>query len=206
MEEWVPKTKLGWMVKNKEITNIEDIFVSGKKILEPEIVDILVPNMQEEVIQLKPVQRVTDSGRKMRWFATVAVGNKDGIVGIGMGKGNEVKQAIEDATKKAKMNIIKVWRGCGSWECGCGEPHSLPTNVEAKVSSVYVKLKPAPRGLGLAAGHTVKTILDLAGVKDVWSFSRGQTDTIENTAQATIKALSTLNNVKIKEEERKLMK
>lgn len=112
--EWVPRTELGRLVLNGEITNMEQIYDRGLQILEPEIVDRIIPNIQEEVLDIKMVQRVTDSGRKNSFRITVAVGNKDGYVGIGMAKGLEVRPTIEKAVRNAKKNIISLKRGCGS--------------------------------------------------------------------------------------------
>jgi small subunit ribosomal protein S5 len=196
LESWEPKTKLGKAVKNGEITDIDVILESGQKILEPEIVDMLIPDLKVETILVTPTQRTTDSGRKVSFRAIVAVGDGKGHVGIGVGKSQEVGPAVDYGTKQAKKNIIKVKMGCGSWECQCGRPHSLPRMVMGREGSTVVTLKPAPRGLGLAANDNVKTILRLAGIKDVWSTARGATDNVYNTIVATINALDSLNKIK----------
>jgi len=128
----------------------------------------------------------------------VLVGDKNGHFGIGAGKSEEVKPAIESAVKFAKRNLISVPLGCGSWECGCGKKHSLPIKVVGKLGSVEVSLIPAPRGLGVAANEVVKKVLSAAGVKDIWSFSRGHTRNVYNTAMATAAALEQLNTMRIK--------
>ena len=126
------------------------------------------------------------------------VGKKRGQFGIGAGKSEEVKPAIESAIKNAKRNLVSVPLGCGSWECGCGQKHSVPIKVVGKLGSVEVTLKPAPRGLGIAANEVVKKVLTVAGVKDVWSFSRGRTRNIYNAAMATAAALEQLNTMRLK--------
>ena len=196
--DWLPKTDIGRQVKAGTITSVEEIFGQGKKILEYEIVDHLYPDMNEETLEVPSIQRMTDNGRKAQFRAIVLVGDKKGHFGIGAGKSEEVKPAIESAIKNAKRNLISVPLGCGSWECGCGQKHSVPIQVIGKLGSVKVTLKPAPRGLGIAANEVVKKVLSYAGVKDVWSFSRGRTRNIYNTAMATANALEQLNTMRLK--------
>jgi small subunit ribosomal protein S5 len=181
---WTPKTKIGKMVQAGEIVSIEDIFTQGLKIMEPEIVDVLLPSMQQEVLGIGFVQKQTDAGEKSRFKAIVAVGNGDGFLGVGDGKAKQVRTAIDKATLQAKLNIIPVRRGCGSWECGCGQSHSLPFKVTGKCGSVAYEILPGPRGLGLVGGEIAKTILRLAGVKDCWTRSYGSTSTLASTAHA----------------------
>ncbi len=194
---WEPKTKLGKLVAEGKITSMSQALRSGLPLREPEIVDALLPDLQDEVIDVRMVQRMTDSGRRTKFSVMVAVGNEDGFVGIGKAKSKEVGTAIRKALDKAKLNIIEIKRGCGSWECGCGMPHSLPFKVMGKCGSVRVILKPAPKGVGLAVGDVAKIILRLAGVKDAWGFTRGHTKTTFNYAMATFDALRKTRIVKI---------
>jgi len=196
LDDWVPKTEVGKMVKSGQINSIEEIFRIGKKILEPEIVDYLLPNLEAETLEIRTTQRMTDCGRKTQYRAVVIVGDKNGHVGIGMAKSEEAKPAIENATKKAKLNIIYVPRGNGSWEDTYKSPHSIPIKTKGKEGSVEVVLKPAPRGIGIAANQIVRKVLTYAGVKNVWSFARGRTRNILNMAKACIKALDALNKLK----------
>lgn len=198
--EWIPKTKLGKLVKSGDITSIEQIYEKNLSILEPEIVDVLVPNIEDEVLKIKMVQRTTDSGRKGSFMITAAVGNKDGYIGVGMGKGNEVRPTIERAIKNAKKSLVHVRRGCGSWECACGEAHSLPFKIKGKHSSVKVELLPAPKGTGIVAGKTARKVLALAGVKDVWSHTTGDTRTVVNFARATLDALGKTRKMRLVKE------
>ena len=195
--EWIPKTEIGRLVKSGQITSVEEIFARGKKILEHGIVDHLYPDMNEETLEVSSTQRMTDNGRKAQFRAIVLVGDRNGHFGIGAGKSEEVKPAIESAVKFAKRNLMSVPLGCGSWECGCGQKHSLPIKVVGKLGSVEVTLKPAPRGLGVAANEVVKKVLSAAGVKDIWSFSRGHTRNVYNTAMATANALEQLNTMRL---------
>lgn len=187
--EWIPKTVLGGMVKNGKIKTMSQALKSRLPLREPEIVDILLPNLEDQVLDVNMVQRMTDSGRRVKFGITVVVGNSNGFVGLGHSKGNEVGPAIKKAIDNAKLNIIEIRRGCGSWECGCWTPHSLPFEVTGKSGSTIVTLKPAPRGVSLAAGDTAKQILRLAGIKDAWVSTKGQTRTTINFAKATFDAL-----------------
>ncbi|WP_258083067.1 30S ribosomal protein S5 [Thermococcus thermotolerans] len=201
LEEWEPRTKLGQLVKEGQITDIHEIFRKGYQIKEPEIVDVLLPevNLREnqEVLDIALTVRMTDSGRRIRFRVLAAVGNRDGYVGLGIGHGKEVGIAIRKAINYAKMNIIEIKRGCGSWECRCRRPHSIPFAVEGKEGSVRVKLMPGPRGLGLVIGDVGKKILSLAGVQDVWSQSLGETRTTVNFAKAVFNALYNTNRVAV---------
>jgi small subunit ribosomal protein S5 len=186
---WEPKTKLGKLVKKGEITTMTAALKSGLPLREPEIVDILLQKVEDEVIDVNMVQRMTDSGRRVKFVITVAVGNNDGFIGFGQAKGKEVGSSIRKAIENAKLNMIEIRRGCGSWECGCGKPHTVPYAITGKSGSVEITLKPAPRGIGLATGNVSKKILTLAGVKDCWAFTRGKTKTTVNYAKAVFNAL-----------------
>ncbi|GCC11385.1 30S ribosomal protein S5 [archaeon] len=198
--EWIPKTRLGRMVKNGEIKDISEIYKIDLPIMEPEIIDTLLPEVEEEVIDINMVQRMHKSGRRVRFRAIVAVGNKDGYVGLGKGVAREVGPAIRKAIKNAKVNMIEVKRGCGSWECGCGEPHTVPFAITGRAGSVRATLMPAPRGVGLVCNDVSKKILILAGIQDVWAKSLGKTKTTVNNARTTYEALRNANLVKLKEE------
>jgi small subunit ribosomal protein S5 len=189
LDEWVPKTRLGKMIQEGKITSVDEVFLSGLKISEPQIVDALIPDLQEEVINVNLVQKQTDAGEKSRFKAIVAVGNRDGYIGLGAGKASQVRTAIEKAAVAARLNIVPVKRGCGSWECGCGKPHSVPFQVEGKCGGVRVVIVPGPRGLGLVASEVAKVILGLAGVKDLWMRSYGSTRTVPSFAFAVFDAL-----------------
>jgi small subunit ribosomal protein S5 len=189
LEEWVPRTRLGRLVLEGKVSSLEDLFAEGQKIREPEIVNLLVPNLEEEVINVSLVQKQTDAGEKSRFKAIVAVGNRDGYLGLGSGKADQVRTAIEHAAKDARLNISIIRRGCGSWECGCGLPHSLPFETFGKRGGVKVKIIPGPRGLGLVASETAKVILRLAGIRDCWTRSYGSTRTIPSFAYAVFDAL-----------------
>ena len=94
---WVPKTRTGKLVQAGEITTIEEIYSKNLPLLEPQIIDVIVPELQEEVLNIKAVQRTTDAGRKRSFLVTVVVGNKNGYVGVGKGRGLNVRTAKEKA-------------------------------------------------------------------------------------------------------------
>ena len=205
IEAWEPKTELGRKVKDGEITDIDQILDKGLPIMELEIVDALLPDLEEEVMDVNLVQRMHKSGRKVNFRVIVAVGNRNGYVGLGEGKSQEVGPAIRKAVDNAKYNLVEVRRGCGDWGCGCGRQHTVPYKVEGKRSSVNVTLMPAPAGVGLAIGDVGKTILSLAGIADVWSMTRGQTQTTINFAGAVFDALKVLSSVKTSEDDLKAL-
>ena len=196
--EWIPQTRLGKLVKEGQVTTMGEAVESGLPIREAQIVDALIPDIRDEVLDINMVQRMTDSGRRVKFRATVIVGNEDGFLGLGEGKDVQVGIAIRKAIDNAKMNIIGIKRGCGSWECGCGLGHTVPFEVEGKAGSVEVQLKPAPRGLGLASGGTAKKVLEIAGIKDVWARAEGETRTTLNFAKATYNALIKTTTMKVK--------
>jgi small subunit ribosomal protein S5 len=212
VEAWTPKTALGKRVKSGEIKDIKQVFEEGTKILEPEIVDALIPNLETDLLLVgqskgkfgggqrrvfKQTQKKTMEGNKPKFSAFAVVGNRDGIVGIGIGKAKETVPAREKAFRNAKLNIIMIRRGAGSWEDKSTEPHSIPYKVEGKCGSVSVKLMPAPKGKGLVIEKECSKIMRLAGIKDVWAKSYGSTGTKANLIMAYMKAMQKLITTKI---------
>ena len=212
LEGWKPKTKVGKMVQSKEITGMDQIFESGMNILEPQITDMLMPGLQKELLLIgqskgkfgggsrrifKQTQKKTPEGNNPSFACFAVVGNEDGYVGGGAGKSKDTVPAREKATRNAKLNVFKIRRGCGSWECGCKTPHSIPFEVEGKCGSVRIKLIPAPKGKGLCIEPECAKILKLAGIKDVWSKTFGQTKVKINLVKACMEALRELMKVKV---------
>ncbi|EQD53803.1 Ribosomal protein S5, eukaryotic/archaeal, partial [mine drainage metagenome] len=198
---WVPKTELGRKVHSGEIATMSDALRSGLPLREPQIVDKLLPGLHDEVLDVNMVQRMTDSGRRLKFAVTVVVGNGDGFVGLGRSKGREVGPTIRRAIDRAKLKLIEIQRGCGSWECGCGRSHTVPFQVRGRSGSVVVTFKPAPRGVGLAVGDVAKPILRFAGLTDTWGYTDGHTKTTVNYAQAAFIALAALSSLKIRPED-----
>ncbi|HUV80597.1 MAG TPA: 30S ribosomal protein S5 [Candidatus Bathyarchaeia archaeon] len=196
LDAWAPVTRLGMLVKSGEIKTLGDALRSNYPLKEYQVVDALLPELSEEVLDINLVQRMTDSGRRVKFRVCVIVGNRDGYIGIGLGKDALVRSGIEKAVRDAKMNMTHIKRGCGSWECNCGGTHSIPFKVVGKAGSVEITLKPAPKGIGLATGNIPKRVLDFSGVKDVWAQTKGQTRTTFNQAFATFDALRKIALVK----------
>lgn len=210
-EVWEPKTELGRLASEGKIT-IEEIFSQGHKIKEAQIIDKLIPDLEEEVIYIggspgkgggiqrsavRRTVRIHKSGKRTSLSAMVIVGNKNGYLGIGFGRSTSNKEAIKKAATDARKNVFPVRRGCGSSECKCGELHSIPLSITGKKGSVLVKLMPAPRGLSLCSPDEVKKVFRLAGIKDIRMKSRGQTGTRLNFIYAVEDALRNLNEVKL---------
>jgi len=195
-EEWVPRTKLGMLVQRGEIKSIEEALRSRYPLKEYQIVENLLPDLSEEVLDINMVQRMTDSGRRVKFRVCVIVGNRDGYLGIGLGKDALVRNSITKAIRAAELSLTYIERGCGSWECDCKEKHSLPFKVVGKSGAVEITLKPAPKGLGLAAGDIPKKVLEFAGVEDIWAKTKGATRTTFNLAMATYDALRKTATIK----------
>jgi small subunit ribosomal protein S5 len=202
MSDWTPKTRLGRLVAEGKIATMSEALKTRLPLREPEIVDILLPDLADEVLDVNMVQRMTDSGRRVRFAITVVVGNYDGYVGLGRLKGKEVGPAIRAAIDVAKLNVIEIKRGCGSWQCGCLTPHSLPFEVTGHSGSVVVTLKPAPRGTGLAVGDIAKSVLRMAGIKDAWGFTKGHTKTTINNSIAAFEALRRTSQLRVTDEQK----
>ena len=200
---WEPKTKLGKEVKEGKIKNIDDILNSGRKILEAEIVDSLI-NVKSDLISIGQSKGKFGGGKRRAWrqtqrktkegnipsFSTLAIiGDENGHLGIGSGKSKETLPARDKAIRKAKLNIMKIERGCAGFDCACAEPHSVPFKVTGKAGSVRVTLIPAPQGTGLVVANELKKILKLVGIKDVYSQTFGKKRTTFNLIKACIDAL-----------------
>ncbi|MBI3413090.1 MAG: 30S ribosomal protein S5 [Candidatus Aenigmarchaeota archaeon] len=211
LDKWKPRTKLGKEVMEGKRGDIKSILAEGTKIKEFQIVDKLLPDLGHEIIYIggspgkgggsqrtitKKTARMHKSGRRFRISSLVVVGNGDGIIGVGQGTGKEHRNAIEKAIEHAKLNLIFISRGCGSWQCACSQPHSLPLRAVGRAGSVKVELKPAPRGTNLAVSDDLKKILKAAGIRDAWCRTSGNTSARTNLIKAGFNALKSMNNMK----------
>lgn len=147
--------------------------------------ELPVEEMEERVIQIDRVTRVVRGGRRLRFRATVVVGNKNGRVGLGIEKSAEVTSAITKAVSQAKKRMIEVnLKGT-----------TIPHEVQAKNGGANVFLKPASEGTGVIAGGAVRAVLEAAGIRDILSKMIGSNSKINN-AYATIEALKSLKTLK----------
>ena len=200
LRNWQPRTRLGRMVMNGEILTYEQAIATGYPIREVEIVDALLPEMEDDVLSVNMIQRMTDSGRRVRFNVLCAVGNKDGYVGLSVCKGKEVASTIQKAITQAKLNLVPVLRGNGSWESAEGPGNSIPFKSTGRSGSTRVTLLPAPSGKGLDIGDYGRRVLTLAGVEDVWSRSSGQIGSSSNYARATYNARGELSKTKVSDQ------
>lgn len=141
---------------------------------------------QEQVVDLRRVARVMAGGKRFKFRATIILGDLKGRVGIGMGKGIDVAQAVAKAKNDAQKNIITVRL----------EKGTIPHEVEAKFSAARVRLKPAKEGNGLVAGGAVRTVLSLAGIREITAKCLGRTPNKVTNAMATVEALKKIKAVK----------
>jgi small subunit ribosomal protein S5 len=205
LANWKPKTKIGELVRAGKIKDLDEVL--KQKVLEPEIIDILT-KLDSEILDIGQAKGKFGGGKRRAWRQTQKktaegnvptfscmsiVGNKEGYFGMGYGRSKETLPARSKAVRKAKLNLMKIKRGCGSFDCNCGEPHTVPFIVEGKSGSCRIKLLPAPQGTGLVIGNECKKILKMAGIKDVYSVTNGKIRTTINLAKACIDALKKTN-------------
>lgn len=205
LERWVPITGAGKIVRNGEVTSLDDFFARGHKVMEPEIVNALVPELKEKLVEIRKTARITKQGRSFSFRAAVLIGDGESYIGLGTAKDRERYPAVSKAKRNAKLSIMKVRKGCGSWECRCRESHSVPFRVEGSSSSVRVTFMPAPKGTGLVVGDKIKDVLRFVGIRDAWSKCWGNTASTLDFVSAGINALAATNKVRLSGEmERKL--
>ncbi len=212
LDRWVPRTELGRKVRAGKIKDIDEVLREGKKIMEPEIVDLLVPGLMVDTLFIgqakgkfgggkrrafRQTQKKTQEGNVLTFGVMAVVGDGHGHIGLGYGRAAETLPAKEKAVRKAKLGIVKIPRGCASYNCSCDEEHSIPLAVEGKCSSVVIRLMPAPQGTGLVVGNEMKKILKLAGIKDVYSQTEGKIRTTFNAAKALMVALNKIGEMRI---------
>jgi len=140
-----------------------------------------VKEFDEEVVQIDRVTRVVKGGRRLRFRATVVIGNRKGKIGIGIGKSTEVAGAIQKAIAKAKKSliIVPIFRD------------TIPHDIKVKFKASRILMMPAGEGTGIIAGGAVRKMVELAGIKNILSKSFGTNNRVSNT-QATYKALGLL--------------
>ena len=137
---------------------------------------------EEQVIEIKSVVKVNKGGRQRRFSATVVVGDRKGQVGLGIGKANEVPDAIKKAIQAANKNIVRI---------PLTDNRTIAHDLIGRAGAAKVVLKPASAGTGVIAGGAVRAVLELAGIHDILSKSLGSR-TKNNMANATLNALRQL--------------
>ena len=180
-----------------------------------------IPNLESDYINIgqrkgkfgggkrtifRTTQKKTKDGNRPVFTVMAVVGNKDGYVGIGLGRAKETVPAREKAVRNAKLNLMQIARGNGSWESEVSEPNSIPFEVRGKSGSVEVRFMPAPPGTGLVIENELKKLFKLAGIQDVWSKSKGQARQKINLVNATMQALSKTTELKIREAQKPLVR
>jgi len=185
----VPVTKLGRLVKAGKITSLEEIFLHSLPIKEAQIVDHFLKDLKDEVMKIMPVQKQSAAGQRTRFKAFVALGDSNGHLGLGVKCSNEVANAIKSALTLAKLSIVPIRRGYWGG-ARVGAPHTVPNKLTGHCGSVRVRLIPAPRGTGLVAAPATKKMLSLAGIKDVYTSTRGHSRTMGNFIKAAYFALA----------------
>jgi len=138
-----------------------------------------VKEFTEAVLQIDRVTRVVKGGRRLRFRATVCIGNMKGKVGVGIGKSTEVTGAIQKAVSEAKKNMVDALM----------DGTTVPHDIQVKYKSAKIRILPASKGTGLIAGGAIRKVLELAGYKDVLTKSLGSNNKI-NTSKGTIEAIS----------------
>lgn len=152
-----------------------------------------IDEFKDQVIDLRRVTRVTKGGKRMRFRATIVIGNGKGKVAVGIAKGADVMEAISKAKFQAKKNVIEV-KMAGK---------TIPHKVEAKFSSAVIMIKPAASGHGLMAGGAPRVVLTMAGIQDVTAKTISRTPNKLTNAIATIEALKKLKDPKPSKEKSK---
>lgn len=150
---------------------------------QPTKIDATELALHDKLVNLNRVAKVMKGGKRLRFSALVVTGDGNGHVGIGLGKANEVPEAISKATATAKKSLIKIVLA-GT---------TIPYPIKAKLGAVDILLKPAPAGTGIVAGGGIRAVLEAAGVKDVVTKSLGSSNRI-NVTKATILALGRLKD------------
>jgi small subunit ribosomal protein S5 len=178
LENWIPVTELGKLVKTGKEKDIDKILDKHKR------------------RAWRQTQKKTKEGNVLTFSSMAVVGDMKGHVGIGFGKAKETLPSKDKALRQAKINLTRITLGFESPKERSKpeeEPHTVPFKVEGKAGSVKITILPAARGTGLVAGDETKKILRIAGIKDAYTITKGQTKTAFNLTKAILNALEKTN-------------
>ncbi len=139
--------------------------------------------LEKRMVSLNPITKVTKGGKTMRYDALMVVGDKNGKVGIGLAKANDVTMAIEKATLVAKKHMISV----------CIDDTTIPHDIIGKFGTTKVIMMPSPEGKGIIAGGAVRDVVELAGIKDITTKLYGSNNPV-NCVKATFEGLKALRS------------
>jgi len=192
MANFEPKSMLGHLVKGKKVQSFSRIHMDSLKIREWEAgMSLLGPEIKQVKSHQKSVQRQTRSGQTTKLKSIVCVGNNKNVIGVGVASARESPLSVTQATQDACRNLVPVKHGYYDVPTSNTQPmNTVPCKVTGKCGSVIVKLLPANSGRGIVANTTLKPLIEMAGIKDVYVKSNGHTATRENHVKACLDALS----------------
>lgn len=163
--------------ETKKSEELKDQQTKSNSTIEPKLV---LTNFEEKIVNIKRISKTTKGGRVMRFSALVIIGDKKGVVGFGMGKSNEVPDAIKKAIKNANNNLFTI---------KMNKKGTVYHEVIGKHGASKILLKPAPIGKGIVAGGAARAVVELAGFQDIYTKSLGSNCPI-NVIRATINGLT----------------
>lgn len=164
----------------KESVAVKDEAITPEATLDTNAIITPAVQFEEKIVNIKRISKTTKGGRIMRFSALVIIGDRKGVVGFGMGKSNEVPDAIKKAIKNANNNLFTI---------KMNKRGTVYHEVLGKHGASKILIKPAPSGKGIVAGGTARAVVELAGFQDVYTKSLGSNSPI-NVIRATINGLT----------------